>query len=71
MVLMNRKIYSKCRGMIIDKGREVLQISDHNLVSVELDVRRGRNHSYKKKWIREEYYRKGEDYLKVFGDEVE
>ena len=72
MVLMNRNLYEKCKTMKIDEERDIIDISDHNLISIEFNVRQKSGHSYNKnKWIEEEYYKKGEDALKEYGDEVE
>ena len=71
MVLVNRMLYERCREMRIDEEREVMQISDHNLVTVDLKVRLGRGYDFGKKWEKVEYYRKGVDAMKEFGDEVE
>ena len=38
MVLMNRKMYGECKGMVIDEDKEVTAISDHNLVTIELKL---------------------------------
>ena len=38
MVLVNREVYEKCRGMVIDENKEVTAISDHNLVTIELKL---------------------------------
>ena len=72
MVLMNRNLYEKCKTMKIDEERDIIDISDHNLISIELNVRQKSGHNYNKnKWIEEEFYKKGEDALKEYGDEVE
>ena len=71
MVLMNRRLYETCRGVKIDEDRDVMQISDHNLVSVEFNARTKSGYKFGKKWIMGEYYRKGEDAMKEFGDEIE
>ena len=72
MVLMNRALYEKCKSMKIDEDKESIDISDHNLISIEFNARGKSGHNYnKKKWVEEEYYRKGESALKEFGEEVE
>ena len=72
MVLMNRALYEKCKSMKIDEDKESIDISDHNLISIEFNAREKSGHNYnKKKWVEEEYYRKGESALKEFGEEVE
>ena len=39
MVLMNRALYEKCKSMKIDEDKESIEISDHNLISIEFNAR--------------------------------
>ena len=72
MVMMNRTLYEKCKGMKIDEEKEVIHISDHNLISIEFKARQKCSNSFnKKKWKEEECYRKDESAMKEFGDEIE
>ena len=72
MVLMNRTLYEKCKSMKIDEEKQVLHISDHNLISIEFKARQKCGNSYnKKKWEEVECYRKEDAALTEFGDEVE
>ena len=58
--------------MEIDEDRDVLQISDHNLITVEFDGRRKNNYRFKNsKMEGVNYYRKDRETLESFGDEVE
>ena len=61
MVLMNRKLYEKFKSMKIDEDRDILDISDHNLISIEFNARQKSGHNFnKKKGVEEEMYKKGE-----------
>ena len=72
MVMMNRTLYDKTKGMKIDEEKDVIHISDHNLISIELKARQKCGNGFsKKKWREEECYRKDESALKEFGDEIE
>ena len=68
-VLMNRNLYEKCKSMKIDEDIDILDISYHNLISIEFNARQKSGHSFnKKKWVEEEFYKKGEGALKEYGD---
>merc|ERR1712106_1207774 len=72
MVIMNRTMYEKCNEMIIDEDKEKIDFSDHNLISVNFKMREGYKNRFKKgEWKIGDYYRKGEDAMKEFGDEIE
>ena len=51
MVMMNRTLYEKCIGMKIDEEKEVIHISDHNLISIEFKARQKSGNSYNKKKV--------------------
>ena len=38
MVMVNRALYDKCKGMKIDEEKDVIDISDHNLISIEFKI---------------------------------
>ena len=72
MVMVNRALYDKCKGMKIDEEKDVIDISDHNLISIEFKARQKCGNNYnKKKWREEECYKKDDSALKEFGDEIE
>ena len=69
MVLVNREVYSRFRGMEIDEDREEVDLSDHSLITVRLKV----NVRMGKKWKagREIVgYKKGDSHLRVFAENV-
>merc|ERR1739842_114186 len=72
MFIMNSTMYEKCNEMNIDEDKEEIDFSDHNLISVNLKIREGYKNRFKKgEWKVGEYYRKGEEAMKEFGDEIE
>ena len=72
MVMMNRALYDKCKGMKIDEEKDVIDISDHNLISIEFKARQKSGNNFnKKKWREEECYKKDDSALKEFGDKIE
>ena len=72
MVMVNRALYDKCKGMKIDEEKDVIDISDHNLISIEFKARQKCGNNFnKKKWREEECYKKDDSALKEFGDEIE
>jgi len=61
MVIRNRTLYDKCKGIKIDEDKDVIHISDHNLISIEFKARQKCGNNFnKKKWREEECYRKDE-----------
>ena len=70
MVMVNRAVFDRFRGMVIDEEKSDVDLSDHSLITVRLrmHVRRG------KKWKRGQKeiigYRKGENHLKRFAENV-
>ena len=72
MVMVNRALYDKCKGMKIDEEKDIIDISDHNLISIEFKARQKCGNNFnKKKWREEECYKKDDSALKEFGDEIE
>ena len=59
-VLANFSMAEKIRSMNIDEDQEVLAISDHNLISVNIEIRKGKKKK-KVEYIEYNYFRLSED----------
>ena len=72
MVFVNRRLYEACGEMRIDEEKDIIDSSDHCLISLDIKTREnGKNKFRKKRWKTGTYYRKDKDAMKEFGDEVE
>ena len=72
MVFVNRRLYEVCGEMRIDEEKDIIDSSDHCLISLDIKTREnGKNKFRKKRWKTGTYYRKDKDAMKEFGDEVE
>ena len=71
-VFVNRKLYEVCGEMRIDERKDIFDLSDHCLVSLDIKTREnGKNKFRKKRWKSGIYYRKDKNAMKDFGNEVE
>ena len=58
-VLMNKEMYGWCERMEIDENKEILECSDHNLISITLNIRKCDKNKFRKAtWEEGEYYKK-------------
>ncbi len=66
-VLVNNEMYTYYESMHIDERQEITDLSDHNLITVNLNIGGG-NESYgnKAEWKTTEYYRTDEESLKKY-----
>ena len=54
--------------MKIDEDRDILDISDHNLISIEFNAKQKSGLIFnKKKWVEEDFYEIGKGALKNMG----
>ncbi|CAL4124685.1 unnamed protein product, partial [Meganyctiphanes norvegica] len=71
-VIMNEKLYKEFIDMNIDEKQEIIDLSDHNLISI--NIRKGliNKTKYNKsdKKIRIEYYSKNKDEVKIYKNEL-
>ena len=70
-VLVNNNIYKKFCNMKIDEKKDVLDISDHHLVTFSLNIENKNNNFNKKQYEITEYYTFKIEALKEFIEEVE
>ena len=71
-IFLNRRLYEACGEMRIDEEKDIIDSSDHCLISLDIKTREnGKNKFRKKRWKTGTYYRKDKDAMKEFGDEVE
>ena len=69
--LVNKEMYGWCEKMEIDEDKEILDCSDHNLLSVTLNIRKADKNKFRKAvWVEGEYYRKDEIALEDFRKEM-
>ena len=71
MVLMNSRMYGVCRSMVIDEGKDITAMSDHNLISVELGLGGGGGVKFGGERVRIEYYKKDGGLIREVGEKVE
>ena len=69
-VLVNEEMYSWCESMKIDEEREIMRCSDHNLISIKLNIKTGGGKTSEARWEEGEYYRKDEIALTEFREEM-
>ena len=55
LVMVNERMYGRFIKMMIDEKRESIEISDHCLLSVKLDLKRKENR-IRKEWHEKNYY---------------
>ena len=71
LVLVNEEMYNWCVNMKIDEEREILRCSDHNLISIGMNIKTGGNHKKRDtRWVEGTYYRKDEMALAEFREEM-
>ena len=69
-VLINNKMYNRFKEMKIDENKEIFDISDHNLITVNFSIKNEGNIS-KNKMIEREYYTKDPETIKIYCKELE
>ena len=69
-ILVNEKLYEKFNEMNIDEDREIIDLSDHSLLSAEFTFH-NTNRVKEKVEISKEYFRKDKEALKNFKSKVE
>merc|ERR1739840_78220 len=57
-VLVNENMYKRIRKMEIDEEQEVVDYSDHNLITVTMSMEQKKKEFKKNKWRKGKYYRK-------------
>lgn len=70
-VLANNKCYEYFQSLYVDEERELLDISDHNLLTVTLKIQTGSVNFRKGKVTRKPYLKTDEDSLEKFSVELE
>ena len=68
-VMVNKEAYDIIKYMKIDENKEILDITDHNIITIGMGITT--NNFRKGKWIKREYYKTDPDSLKRFLDETE
>ena len=69
-ILVNEYVYERCGRMIIDEDKEVIDFSDHCLVTMELGLR-GRPEIFRKgEYVERVYYRRDKEALQEVKDRV-
>ena len=70
--LVNSSFYDKYSSMFIDEDKSIYDLSDHNLIRINLKVKQRNTNSFKKaKWVENEYYKTDEASLSTFVNGVE
>ena len=71
MVLVNKKLFGLVGEMIIDEKQEVINFSDHNLITIKLNLKMSKANSFKgNKWERITYYKKDEKSIEELCEEI-
>ena len=72
LVLVNRKMYELCSNMSIDEEGDVINFSDHNLITLELKLRGGDLVKYSKgKWETGTFLKKDPDSIRKLTQELD
>ena len=69
--LVTDKFYDKYSKMKIDEEQEKMDISDHNLIEIHLEVEQVKKVFNQKNWITREYYKTDRDLLIVYKEALE
>ena len=70
-VLANRRCYQWIESMMIDEGRELYDLSDHHMISVQLKIQT-RNQNFNKGMTTvREFWKVDENSLQLFGEEMQ
>ena len=70
-ILVNKKIYDMFENMRIDENKEVMENSDHVIMSMELKTESRKSGFQKPKWIVKEYLSDKEGDVEALADEIE
>lgn len=68
--LVTDKLYDKFRKMRIDEDQDIIDISDHNLIEIEIEAKHKRA-CKSKEWITREFYKTDKDSLERFQQTLE
>ena len=71
MVLVNEEMYNWCESMEIDEEKEIINCSDHNLISIKFRIRELNENMFRRtRWEEGEYMSKDKEALKEFREEM-
>lgn len=70
-VVVNNKFYNYFVNMYIDEQKEMFDLSDHNLITVNFAMKHEKTRFQKNKWITSEYYKTDEASLEKFCAKLE
>ena len=68
--IVTDKFYDRYKKMKIDEDQDIIDISDHNLIEIQIEVKQNKNYS-SKEWITREFYKTDNDSLNKFQLELE
>ena len=69
--LLSDKMYNKLNRMIIDEDQELMDLSHHNLIEIQMEAACERKNYNSKDWITRDYYKTDKKSLIAFRNELE
>ena len=69
-ILVNRNLYKMSTSLKIDEKKELFHLSDHTMLTLELEAKKAGKSTFKKEWISGEYYSKDESLIKKCAEET-
>ena len=69
-IIGNEKIYGKLKTMEIDENRDKFDLSDHNLIDVEMKINQNNKDFKNQEWIEHKYFSTRKTDLKRYNEEI-